>query len=314
MAKNKSYDKKVFRLMYTLNQLDSGKVVSTQDLSNEFNITYRTVQRDIELLNLTGFPLMSPKKGFYSFAEGFSLRKVSLSEKEASLLSFLGDITQTMGKDLQDTFSNILKKVISAEVDSPYYAKIPNGVTNLKNYPLTKDLESAIEDNQKIEMSYFTKGKEKKFSLDPLKIIFYEGFWYLLARADKKEWIIKFRLENIKSVEVLDEYFKPPENLKTMLDESINIWFSEKRNKRVILKVAKESRKFFMEKKYFPLQKIIGSNKKDGSLTIETMVGQYQEIIPIILQWLPDIAVVSPGELEADIKARIREYIKEINE
>ncbi|MBU0896722.1 MAG: HTH domain-containing protein, partial [Candidatus Omnitrophica bacterium] len=57
--KNKSYDKKIFRLLFILNKLETRKKVSTSDLAKEFNVSLRTVQRDIELLSMAGFPLIS---------------------------------------------------------------------------------------------------------------------------------------------------------------------------------------------------------------------------------------------------------------
>ena len=63
----KSYDKRIFRLIYTLNKLDNGASVSTKELANEFNVSTRTIQRDIELLNMAGFPMMSVNKGKYNF-------------------------------------------------------------------------------------------------------------------------------------------------------------------------------------------------------------------------------------------------------
>ena len=70
-TKNTSYDKKVFRLFFILNQLDSRKKISTGELAKEFNVSLRTVQRDIVLLNTTGFPIISLEKGYHSFMEGF---------------------------------------------------------------------------------------------------------------------------------------------------------------------------------------------------------------------------------------------------
>ena len=309
-AKNKEYDKKIFRLLYILNRLDKGGKVSTRRLAKEFNVTLRTVQRDLELLNMTGFPLESLEKGYHSFAEGFSLGKVMASEEEASLLSFLYEIAKSLGENFEESFQGILRKVLAEGEESSFYVKIPEGVKLDKEFPHLKDLELAIEECRKIELSYLTKeGEVKQFKVHPLKIIFFEGFWYLLTRIDEKEWIVKFRLENIKEVTVLDEYFALPENLKTMLDQSVNIWFSEKRDKKVVLKVDKDIARFFKQRTFFPLQEIKKENK-DGSMLVESTVGHYMEVIPTIFKWLPRITVVKPKELREEIKGIIKEYEK----
>ncbi len=308
-TKNTSYDKKVFRLFFILNQLDSRKKVSTSELAQEFSVSPRTVQRDIVLLNTTGFPIISLEKGYHSFMEGFSLKKMMLTREEASLLSFLHDISKSLGGKFEDSFSSILKKVISNEQDSAFYVKIPNGLKISKDYPFINDIEEAISDNRKIALHYKTPEKKRDYKVCPLKITFFDGFWYLLSQADGKEWLRTFRLENIKRLEMLNEYFNPPENINTILQESVNIWFSEKKDKKVVLKIDKEVASFFKQRVYFPLQKIKKENR-DGSLRIETKISQYEEIIYTILQWVPHVHVIEPKCLKGEIKEKLIEYLK----
>lgn len=310
--KNKNYDKKIFRLIYILNKLDSGEKVTTQSLAREFNVSLRTVQRDIVLLDMSGFPLICLEKGVHSFVEGFSLKKMKLSGEEASLLSLLYDIVKELGSVFEDPFRNILRKVISEKYDTPFYVKIPEGVKLNKEYPFLDDLEQAIDDNQKIMVRYkaLEAEKEEDFKLCPLKIIFYDGFWYLLSQTDDKNCLPKFRLENIKKVKRLDEYFESPENLMTILDESVNIWFSEKRDKRVVLKVNKDAAKYFRQRIYLPLQKIATENK-DGSMIVECWVNNYNEVIPTILRWIQYVYIIEPKELKEGIKDILLGYLME---
>lgn len=308
-TKNTSYDKKVFRLLYILNQLDSRRKVSTSELSKEFNVSLRTVQRDIVLLNTTGFPIISSEKGYHSFMVGFSLKKMMLTREEASLLSFLHDISKSLGGKFEDSFSSILKKVVSKEQDSPFYVKIPNGLKISKDYPFINDIEEAISDNRKIALYYKTPGKKCDYKVCPLKITFFDGFWYLLSQVDDKEWLRTFRLDNIKRLKILNEYFNPPENINTILQESVNIWFSEKKDIKVVLKIDKEVASFFKQRVYFPLQKIKKENR-DGSLRIETKISQYEEIIYTILHWIPHVHVIEPKCLKKEIKGKIIEYLK----
>ncbi|MCM8819431.1 MAG: WYL domain-containing protein [Candidatus Omnitrophica bacterium] len=310
--KEKDYVKITDRLMYILAKLDSRQVVSTRQLAQELGVTPRTIQRDIEILNKAGFPIYSPKRGLHAFMEGFSLKRVELNEEQAAFLSFMYEISRSLGKRFENSFKSLLKRVIAKEVDSVFYAKIPQGITLDESLPFLKEIESAINENKKLNVCYLTQeGKEKSFKLDPLKIAFYDGFWYLVVRVDKKDWILKLRLERIKKIEVLDEYFTPPENLKMLLDESVNIWFSEKKDKKIILKIDKDVVHFFKEKKYFPLQKIKKINK-DGSLIIECKASSYDEVVNTIKYWIPYIKVIKPKELKEELKGTIKEYLREI--
>lgn len=311
-AKNKDYAKKLYRLSRIIYKLSTQRGVSTRELKEEFDITIRTAQRDIELLNQAGFPMVTLEDGRHAFLDGFSLKKIEITNEEASLLAFLSEIVHSLGESFEGSFRSIFSKVLSRECDSPFYAKIPHSELAVTGYPFMQDLESAIDQCLKVTMHYKTlQGKEKWYSVCPLKIIFYDGFWYLLAWHGDRDVLLKFRLENIKKLDLLGDHFKPPRNLKTILDESKNIWFSEKDKRKVTLHISKEAVKYFKEKHYFPAQKILKTNK-DGSLVIECKVGDCREVTSTIMQWMPNIHVLEPKELKETIKKTIDEYRKEL--
>jgi predicted DNA-binding transcriptional regulator YafY len=309
LPKEGSYDKKIFRVWHILNRLDSRKKVSTRQLSEEFNVSRRTIQRDLQLINLTGFPITTSENGLHSFSEGFSLKKMEMSEEEASLLSFLCEIARSLGDNFEESFRGILRKVISKECSSPFYVKIPEGIKLDKKLPFVKEMKEAIEDSRVIELDYEKPEGKKHLRVHPLKIISFEGFWYLLVRVEETDWIIKLRLEKIHNLKVLDDTFDEPENLKTMLDESVNIWFSDKRDKKVVLKIDKEVSRYFKQREYFPVQKIRKENK-DGSLVVESMVSDYMEVIPNIMRWIPHVRVAEPTPLKKEIARRIGKYLE----
>ncbi|MEI8349856.1 MAG: WYL domain-containing protein [Candidatus Omnitrophota bacterium] len=306
-----NYDHKFFRLLFILNKLDRGEKVSTLSLAKEFNVKIRTVQRDIALLCGTGFLIESLEKGTYCFEKGFSLRKIHLSGEEASLLSFMFEIAKSLGSNFEGTFRSVLAKVIQKEYEYPYYAKIPSSETSFKELPFIKDLENAVSDSCKINLKYKKDDNLKEYHLCPLKIIFFDGFWYLLAQGDKEKQIVKFRLDRIKHVALLDEYFTPPGNIKKILDQSANIWFSGKNKYKAILHVDKQISDYFKQRKYFPSQKITKKNK-DGSLIIESSYSDMAEVSHTIMHWLPHIVVTGPEDLKNEIKAKIEEYRKRL--
>ena len=77
--------KKLTRLIYFLNILDTGEM-RVQREARELDVTERTIQRDINDIDEGGFPLYKEAPGVYKFIEGFSLKKMNLTEAEASLL------------------------------------------------------------------------------------------------------------------------------------------------------------------------------------------------------------------------------------
>jgi predicted DNA-binding transcriptional regulator YafY len=309
----KDYDKKLFRLIKILNVLQEAKKTNTADLAAEFNISRRTAQRDIGRLIIAGFPIIEDElqKGVYRFFAGYSLKGLSVSDEEVSLLVSLCDVARHMGGDFAQAYKNIFAKVMNTgEWDSPYFVMMPKAAKAMANADFLKTAEAAINAKKRVRMIYETIEKElKEFVLEPLKLIYYEGYWYLASRMLDKEWIIKNRLDRIKELEVLGEGFQPPKNLQKILQDSHSIWFTEKRDLVVRIKVAAEVALFFEDRSYFPLQKIVKRNK-DGSIVLETKLCHYMEAIPSINRWIPHLTVLSPKELSDQIKTSVSSYLK----
>lgn len=307
----REFDKKIRRIVTILNKLETKKVIRTSDLAAEFNVSLRTIQRDINLIDTTGFPLkQETERGCYSFMDNFSLKQIMLSREEASLLSFLHGISKVLGKKFDDSFNSIFKRVISSESSSPFYVKLPEGERLSENYSFLESLKSAINEEKKVRIEYSSGKETKEYEVSPVKLAFYEGLWYLLAYVKAGE-LMKFRLDFINKVTLLDEYFEMPRNLKTILDESVNIWFTEKRDKKVTFRVDEEAAKYFKYGKYFPLQKV--RLEKDSTAIIETKVGIYEEIIPAMLSWISHISEIEPVELKEKVVGILKSAINGIS-
>ena len=105
------YDKKMIRLMVILNRLSNRQRVITADLAKEFNVTVRTMQRDLELLSMTGFPVFFDN-GTHKFEEGFSLRKISVTPEEKFLLMLFYKLFSQTDKPFSSAAKNLLDKVL----------------------------------------------------------------------------------------------------------------------------------------------------------------------------------------------------------
>lgn len=310
LSPSKDYIKTVERLITILSCLDKGGSISTSELAKELGVTQRTIQRDFDLLCRAGYPITEKERGRYVFMEGFSLRKVELSEEQASLLSFMFDISHSLGEKFEQSFRGLFKRLLARDLDTPFYAKLPNGIKLPCEEKIVKIIEAAIDSYNLIHMHYVPRDQvEKHYDLEPLKIAFYDGFWYLIANDIARRKLLKLRLDRVQTADCLDQTFVPPANLMTMLDQSVNIWFEEKRGERILIKVAPEAAQYFKKKSYFPLQKIV-KEEKDGSLVLETFPGHPEEISHIIMNWIPCLTVLEPEKFKQEIKKTVAEYLR----
>ena len=297
---------KIRRLIYILNAFDRGEIF-LPNVAKDLGVTLRTIQRDLRILDDAGFPFANTKKGAYCFIEGFSLQRMRLNAKEAAMLALMGDIAHSLGGGFADTYKDLRNKIVESR-NNPFFIKIAKGQA-FKDPKLLKVLEQAINEQCHVEINYENSPLSGR-AISPLKIAWFDGFWYLLAYG-KDEHILKLRLDKIKSATPLATHFNCPQKLERILRDSSSIWFEENRKIKVILTVDGEVVEYFKKREYFPKQKIV-KTAKDGALILECSVGRYEEILPTILEWIPYVVVQEPKELKGLVADKINQYKRKL--
>ena len=297
---------KISRLMYILNEFDKGEVC-LPDIAEDLGVTLRTVQRDLHILEDAGFPFANTKKGAYCFVEGFSLQRMRLMAKEAAMLALMGDIAHSLGGGSAETYQDLRNKILESRYN-PFFIKIAKGQA-FKDPQLIKTLEKAINGQTKVKIEYENSPLSGR-TISPLKIAWFNGFWYLLAYG-KDETVLKLRLDKIKGAKLLEATFTRPQKLEKILRDSASVWFEENRKIKVRFAIDGEVSKYFKKREYFPKQKIIKTNK-DGSLVLECSVGRHEEILPTVLEWIPHIVVQEPKELKTLVSEKVECYRRKI--
>lgn len=304
-------ENKITRLLYLLNCLDKGEV-NLKEVAEDMNISLRSVQRYIQTIDEADFPIYDVRPGVYAFVEGFNLSKMQISAKEAGVLAFLSDIANTLGEDFSASYKNLCRRITAPNQDNPFFLKIAKGL-NFEDTPLTQTLRLAIRKRKYLLVKYKSQTGQavKEHLVIPVKIAWYEGFWYLVCLGNK-ERIFKFRLDRILKAEMQKQSFNlDDKKFSELLKQSVNIFFEGERNTLVTLQVAAAVAHYFKQREYFPEQKII-KEAKNGDLTITTAICKPEEILMIIFHWLPHIKVISPKEIQTAVKDTITEYLKAI--
>lgn len=308
--KSDGQKKAIERLITMLSILDKGKSISSREIAETLDVTQRTVQRDLKVLHDAGYPIQDLDNGRYQFVEGFSLRKVALSEEQASLMSFMFEIASSLGKTFEDSFKDLFKRVMAKDLYSPFFAKVQSKQKPLPATSEVKYLESAILESNRIHLRYVSATQvEKEYCLEPLKMAFFDGFWYLIAIKKGEKQIQKYRLDRIKNVDILEESFAPSVNIDKILADSVNVWFDEVRGGRVLILVTPEAAQFYRDREYFPLQKIV-EERKDGSIVIETFPAHPDEILHLVMHWIPCLTVLEPADFKVKVRETVEGYLK----
>ena len=169
----------------------------------------------------------------------------------------------------------------------------------------TRTIEKAIKENEYLTIESVYNKQIK--NLKPIKIAYFEGFWYLICLIGHKNKVLKYNIANIKKIIPTGENFEHTKDITKILKESVNIYFEIDRKTKVTLSVAKKAAKYFKAKQYFPLQKTIKENK-DGSLILECKIAKKEEILPTIFHWLPYVKVTEPQTLDTTVREILKQY------
>jgi predicted DNA-binding transcriptional regulator YafY len=306
MAYKHDYDKTLFRLTTILTKLNDGDVLSVKELAEEFNVSARTIQRDFNE-RLISFPIYQENKK-WKMQAAFQLQK-SRSIEDEVILDIMEKLIESAGNNFSIKASKLLSKIKNGDFN-PIYTKlnIEDIGDKLKEVQL---LESAIKSKMIINCQYDFETQRKDMTLKPLKIVNYEGFWYLVALDSRNDILKKYYLKNIFDIKITDELFKIDSALDKVLENSLSVWFQHDKEPFEIKLHANQKIAKYFERKPLPTQTITSTNE-DGGIDFNLKITHEMEIIPIIKYWLPHLKVLEPQWIKDLIINDLVEFQKNI--
>lgn len=305
MAK-KDYDKTLRRLTQILSKLSYNERPNTRELSEEFNVTIRTIQKDISD-NLCEFPIIRDSQNRLMFQEGFSLNRTVLDNDEMVFLK----IALSQFSDVQNIDrikDRIFQKLSTKNYFNPYYVK-QDDIEDLDIDSLfIERLEKYINNQEIVSLTLSSKKRE----VEAYKIVNFDGFWYFFAKDLSDNKIKTFKLSEIKKVTPTQRYHRTTlQEVENILDNVHSAFYSDGNSFEVIIKVYKEAAPYFKSKDFLESQKII-NEYDDGSLEVSFEVSHDEDIDNIIKAWLPHVEILEPKRFREKLHNELEEYLKKV--
>lgn len=289
----KSHDKIATRLAQILNKFNSGERLSVEDLVEEFGVTKRTIQRDINE-RLSYLPIKK-ENGLYCLEE-YYLGKLNFGDiQNFAALSGIRELFPSLQEDF-------LKNILDSTVSQAYMVKGHNYEDLSDKTEAFIHIELAIVTHFLIEFYY----KDKHRVVKPYKMINSKGIWYLAGVED--ETLKTFSLTKITKLTPTTTEFEVDESIIGTIKDDDNIWFSPKKIE-VVLKVEKDVAGYFSRRDILPNQAIV-KNLADGGLLVSTKVAFDEEILKLVRYWIPNVEIVSPAYLQDKLEDGLRVYLK----
>lgn len=314
-----NYLKKIDRVTAILIRLQSKKIVKAHELAAMFDVSLRTIYRDIKTLENAGIPIIGEAGMGYSLMEGYKLPPVMFTKEEVlsfitaeKLMQKLSDrgigthyesamqkVKSVLGPSNKDLIQNIENQI------GVFDYNMPNGERN-QNY-ISLILESILAKKQ-ILLDYVSANEESSQRMAEAIGVFYEfNHWYVLAYCHLRKAIRQFRLDRIAKITRSEEIFS---------QEYGHIYQYRKNNEhpktKICLLVDKKMKPYLTNSKYY--YGLIAEEESENGITMTFETEWIDEGFPRWLITFCDYAeIIEPQSLKVRMKELISEISKKLN-
>ncbi len=291
---------RLFREIYYI--LEKGKVTASE-LANKFEVSVRTIYRDIDSISSAGVPIYTTqgKGGGIQIAEEFVLSKSLLSKNEKeqiiAALNGLASTNKLYDNELLTKLSVLfkIKNTKWIEVDFNYWR------SNKKHEEYFEKIKFAILSKNTISFSYFNSNEEETSrSVKPIRLLFKGQNWYLYAFCLLRNDFRYFKLSRIKKLKVLSRNFDDDFDdviLKKEMKYEDSVHLKVKFNRRVAFRVYDE---------------LSGEITEDdeGNLYTDIKIPNDYNLYNYIFSFGNDVEVLAPIEIRRQIKEKVNKMLE----
>lgn len=211
------------RLVAMVMFLQGRRVVRAADLAEHFEVTERTVYRDISALSEAGVPIAGEAGVGYSLMKGYQLPPVMFTAEEATSLFVGGELVkQFTDASLQAPMVSALEKLravlprdrqehVERLVRNTLVIGRGNAAPDPAAQPWLLPVQQGVVQRRVLHLVY--RGRERDEDtlrdVEPLGVVFHTGAWYLVAWCRLRKDFRHFRVDRIRRLEMKGETFPP---------------------------------------------------------------------------------------------------------
>ncbi|GEP41403.1 hypothetical protein BGE01nite_06940 [Brevifollis gellanilyticus] len=198
--------------------LQSRRVITAAEMAEHFEITERTVYRDLAALGEGGVPIVGEPGVGYSLMRGYQLPPVMFSTQEAFALVTGGMLAERMtDASVREPIRTALGKlaaVLPADLQARVHhlrdAMQVHGRTVSGPVPLSR-VQMAMAERRVMQLRYTeaARGETSRREVEPLGLVYYLDHWHLIAWCRLRDDVRDFRVDRIAECELLAEPTPP---------------------------------------------------------------------------------------------------------
>ncbi|MBU5314989.1 YafY family transcriptional regulator [Clostridium bornimense] len=291
---------RLFEIIYIL---INKRTITAKELADKFEVSQRTIYRDIDLLSSAGIPIYTTKGkgGGIGILDNYVLNKSMLSEGEQNeiiaALQGLSAINYTNVDDVLSKVSEFFGKSNEKwiEVDFSDWSENQKEKFNI--------IKESIIKKEVISIEYYSSyGEKSKRVIEPLQLMFKGKSWYIVAFCRVRESIRIFKINRIRKIEVLEERFT------RCFKKDMDMEITEPSDIQCInMKMRVDASQGYRVYDEFSEDEIY--KEEDGSFIVSTTYPIGSWVYSYILSYGSYAEVIEPQYLRDEIRKLLRETL-----
>lgn len=293
---------KIARLMEILTILISKKTITASELAKRFDVSTRTIYRDIDILSSSGIPIYTAQGsgGGISILDEYNMNSALLTDADKKSILFALQTFQVTKYPDADCVLEKLKNIFKSEISDWISVDLTRWGANPNARDRFNLIRDAIIHEKVILIEYINAENSVSVRrVEPLKLMFKSQAWYLYAYCQSKKSFRTFRITRIKRVEVTEETFNRNRihNIEDKNDSPI-----KPKNIHIVLQFTSEAL-YRLYDDYEPEQL---KPNPDGTVTLELDFPEDEWVYGYIMSFGTSVKVIAPQHVKDLIKERCR--------
>ena len=298
---------RIDRLHAILTHLQSKKRVTAQEIADRFNISLRTVYRDVKALDESGVPVIGEAGSGYTIMEGYRLPPVMFTQEEAAALLLGGKLAAHMtDASVKKHFETALFKIkaVLRTTDKEQMDMLADHIEILRSRIPEEDappqhlnaLQKAIADKRAIFILYHSNYNEQVSErvIEPIGLCHYSAYWHLIGWCRLRNGYRDFRISRIQRLQVKDEQFDI--SVHPSLQDYIQTMTHSSDLLEIVVRFHKNAIRYIRDQKYY--YGFVREEEEEDFVRMHFVTSSLQGFGRWLLMFTNSVKIESPAALQ----------------
>ncbi len=306
---------RIDRLTSILTLLQGKKKITAQEIADRYEISVRTVYRDIRALEEGGVPIGAEAGVGYFLMDGYSLPPILFTKEEAAAIMIGSKLIASKTDDsVAKEFESALDKIkaVLKSTEKELFETLDQQIQVLspnipKKHPdkFIIDIQTALAEKRVLRIGYHANYTDETSDRDiaPISLCFYSNKWHLVAYCYKREAMRDFRTDRISSLTFTPKTYDIGA-YKDVLSNIGSLLVGSELNE-VCIWVPASTARYIQEQKYY--YGFIKEEKDQDGWKMVFMIDNLYNFGKWLLSFGSNVRVMEPQRLKSTMHELVQE-------